>query len=235
MITDPEFARERLTAYLALWDEYNDYDAERDPEAIGEDIVSAQPTVFRLLHALGEQVSRIGLEDWTKREHRTAVLRALGMLADQDKLERALAPRGPELQASGFHRWVWEAAAPYWPGGHYRSAVATAAGSLSLKVQSKLDRWDVADDALMTEALSPSPAVPGKPRLRLPVTPGRPFEEALQSGALAFARGVYALLRNPATHNVTQEWGEQRALEALAALSLLARVLDDASIERVEP
>ncbi|MGY1855399.1 TIGR02391 family protein [Modestobacter sp. SYSU DS0290] len=234
MITDPEFARERLTSYLALWDEYKDYEAERDLQTIGEDIISAQPTVMTLLHALGEQVSRIGLEDWAQREHRRAVLRALGILADQGKLERALAPRGPELRAAGLHPWVWEAAAPYWPGGHYRSAVATAAGSVSLRVQSKLDRWDVADDALMTESLSPSPAAPGRPRLRLPITPGRPFEEALQSGALAFARGVYALLRNPATHNVTEEWGEQRALESLAALSLLARVLDDASIEQVE-
>jgi hypothetical protein len=112
--------------------------------------------------------------------------------------------------------------------------VATAAGNLSLKVQSKLDRWDVADDDLMTQALNPDPPAPGKPRLRVPATPGRPFEEALQSGALFYARGVFSLLRNPATHNVTEEWDEQRALEALAALCILARVLDNATVVKAE-
>jgi hypothetical protein len=125
-------------------------------------------------------------------------------------------------------------AAPLWEGKHYRQAVATAAGNLSLKVQSKLDRWDVADDDLMTQALSPDAPAPGKPRLRVPATPGRPFEEALQTGALFYARGVFSLLRNPATHNVTEEWAEQRALEALAAMSVLARVLDNAEVEHAD-
>jgi hypothetical protein len=80
----------------------------------------------------------------------------------------------------------------------------------------------------MAESLSASAPTPGKPRLRVPATPGRPFEEALQTGALAFARGVWSLLRNPATHNVAEVWDQQRAFEALAALSVLARLLDAA-------
>ncbi|MGY1985439.1 TIGR02391 family protein [Blastococcus sp. SYSU DS0669] len=237
MPLDAAFARERFAAYLALWDRQRAAIRIGSPEAtaLDDEIVAAQPTIRRLLAACGQEASYVGVDAQTYQQHRRAILRATGVLNDSEDLARALGPQGPQLRATGLHPWVWETAAPLWDSGHYRQAVAAAAGNLSLKVQSKLDRWDVADDALMTESLSEKPPAPGKPRLRVPATPGRPFEEALQTGALSYARGVFSLLRNPATHNVTEEWGEQRALEALAALSVLARVLDSAAIVASEP
>jgi hypothetical protein len=239
---DTQFALERFTTYLDLWAKYSNYYSPRYPapertqsrEELADEIVKSQPTLFRLLAACGQQVSYTGTHDQTFHEHRRAILRAEGILADREALAKALGPQGPELRATGLHPWVWETAAPLWASNHYRQAVATAAGNVSLKVQSKLDRWDVADDALMTEALSEKAPAPGKPRLRVPATPGRPFEEALQSGTLFYARGVYSIIRNPATHNVTEDWAEQRALEALAALSVLARVLDAATVQKAD-
>jgi hypothetical protein len=236
MPVDEGFARQRFAEYLALWEEYRNYTQRtRSPDEVRKDILRAQPTITKLLAACGQrQRYPEGIYDGTYEDHHRAILRAVGVLDDREALARALGPQGPQLRAAGLHPWVWETAAPLWASGHYRQSVAAAAGNLSLKTQSKLDRWDVADDALMTEALNDRPAAPGRPRLRVPATPGRPFEEALQSGAMFFARGVFSLLRNPATHNVTEEWEEQRALEALAALSVLARVLDSATVEAAD-
>ncbi|MGY1823744.1 TIGR02391 family protein [Geodermatophilus sp. SYSU D00079] len=238
MGVDASFAQQRFGAYLDLWDRYlnyYNYDQEQDRTELADDIIRAQPTISRLVTACGQRMlARRGTSEDTYKEHRAAVLRAQGYLNDREPLAKALGPQAPQLRADTFHPWVWETAAPLWTSKHYRQAVAAAAGNLSLKVQSKLDRWDVADDALMTEALSEKPPAPGKPRLRVPATPGRPFEEALQTGALFFARGVFSLLRNPATHNVTEVWDEQRALEALAALSVLARTLDAAVVEATD-
>jgi hypothetical protein len=232
---DEAFARKRFADYLQLWATY--MHESRDPwrqdrvPPLREEIIRTQPTIGVLLEACGERVSRIGTSGATYKEHRQAILRAQGTLDDRPALERALGPGGPEVRAYGLHEWVWETAASLWDSGHYRQAVAAAAGNVSRRVQSKLDRWDLADDALMTEALTQKPPAVGKPRLRVPATPGRPFEEALQTGALFFARGIYSLLRNPATHNVDEEWSEQRALEGLAAISVLARALDAATVE----
>ena len=220
--------------YLGLWDSYRQTQGPTARRNLADDIVKAQPTIFSLLKACGQQHTYLGTHSETYADHKNAILRAFGVLEDREALSRALGPRGPELRATGLHAWVWETAAPLWDSGHYRQAVAAAAGNLSLKVQAKLDRWDVADDDLMTQALSPSPPASGKPRLRVHTTPGRPFEEALQTGAMNYARGVFSLLRNPATHNVTEDWADQQALEALAALSVLARVLNEAKVEKVD-
>ncbi|MGY1607265.1 TIGR02391 family protein [Geodermatophilus sp. SYSU D00700] len=231
---DATFALGYFQHYLALLDDIDAEQPSRDRELIAADMLRAQPTLRRLLEECGERVRNTGKTPGGRQEHREAVLRAEGVLRDRDAVERAFAPPGPQVQAEGLHPWVWEPAAELWPGKHYRQAVAAAAGNVSLQVQVKLDRWDVADDALMTAALSEKPPTQSQPRLRVPATPGRPFEEALQQGTLFYARGVWSLLRNPATHNVAEVWSEQRGFEALAALSVLARLLDSAAVERAD-
>lgn len=227
-----EWVRQRLQEYLKLLD---DAGLQNMPPVEAQTaLLRAQPTLWRILEALGLDVAPTErtVNSSSRYAQRVVVQQALGILEDAAEVEDGLGHRGPELEAEGLHPWVWGAAAPHWDGGQYRTAVATAAGNLSLKVQAKLDRWDIADDELMTESLSSKPAKPGQPRLRVPATPGRRFEEKLQEGTLWFARGVFSVLRNPSTHKVDEVWSEQRALEALAALSILARALDEATVER---
>jgi hypothetical protein len=51
-------------------------------------------------------------------------------------------------------------------------------------------------------------------------------------GALRpFAEGCFAGLRNPAAHEHGPEWDEQRALEYLAAFSILARWIDECRVK----
>lgn len=54
----------------------------------------------------------------------------------------------------------------------------------------------------------------------------------VQRGAIAFAEGVFAGIRNPLSHEFGHDLTEQQALEYLAALSVLARWVDDANIEQ---
>jgi len=54
---------------------------------------------------------------------------------------------------------------------------------------------------------------------------------SLQRGAMALAEGIYAGIRNPLNHEAPADLSEQVALEYLAALSVLARWVDDAIVE----
>ena len=54
-------------------------------------------------------------------------------------------------------------------------------------------------------------------------------DRAKQHGALNYGQGVYGLIRNPAIHE-TGEWSEQDALEKLTALSVLARLIEGATV-----
>ena len=56
--------------------------------------------------------------------------------------------------------------------------------------------------------------------------------KSVQRGAMALAEGTFAGIRNPLSHEADQELDEQVALEYLAALSVLARWVDESSVER---
>ena len=55
--------------------------------------------------------------------------------------------------------------------------------------------------------------------------------KSVQRGARTFAEGVFAGIRNPLAHEADQEMPEQQALEYLAALSVLARWVDESTLE----
>ena len=74
-------------------------------------------------------------------------------------------------------------------------------------------------------------AKPGKARLRRMKDDGSDTYKSVQRGAMTFAEGVFAGIRNPLTHESDQELSEQEALEYLAALSVLARWVDQSQTE----
>jgi Protein of unknown function (Hypoth_ymh) len=61
--------------------------------------------------------------------------------------------------------------------------------------------------------------------------------ESMTQGALSFGVGCFQAIRNPVGHLLSHqhELTEQEALERLAALSLLARWIEQAEIEEVTP
>lgn len=163
--------------------------------------------------------------------HYEASVRAKESLLRADEIRKNLGDDAPELSAAKFHPWIWSGAQSLWRSGHYRSAVEDAAKKLNAETQNKLGRRDLSETKLFQEAYSDKPAVPGKSRLRRAKNDGSDTFKSMQRGAMALAEGIYAGIRNPFNHEDPKDIDEQVALEYLAALSVLARWVDESEVE----
>lgn len=160
-----------------------------------------------------------------------AVDQLYGTVEQRDELDTLLGPAGPQLAAGTMHPWVWESAARLWDDGHRREAIQAAATHIDLQMQAKLERADVSGSELVTQAFTAAHPESGKPRLRLPnLTPGTDSWRSAHQGAMSFGQGCFLAIRNLSTHTLDQP-EEQRALELLAALSVLARWIDEAEVQ----
>jgi uncharacterized protein (TIGR02391 family) len=142
-----------------------------------------------------------------------------------------LAPDAPALPADQLHPWVWGAAHTLWKSEHYRAAVDAAATAINAHTQNKVGRRDIADTDLMNQVFTEKPKA-GQKYLQLP---GDPNDQTLKSRNRAlrpFGEGCFAGIRNPAAHEHGPDWDEQKALEQLAALSVLARWIDECEVKQ---
>lgn len=135
---------------------------------------------------------------------------------------KAEAEAPPTIGAEAMHPLIWGAAEPLWRDRHYRHAVTAAAEALIAQIKARTGRNDVAETSLWQEVFSDKDPLPGKPRLRWPGDPSDRNVKNMNDGLRQFAPGVQMTIRNTAAHSA-DEFGEQAALERLAALSLLAR------------
>ena len=166
---------------------------------------------------------------WTR--HREAAIRAKVELEREEEIRVNLGDDAPELSAAKLHPWIWGGASSLWQSGHFREAVEGAIRKLNTETQNKLGRRDVSETDLFNQAFSEQPGTLKSPRLhRMPDDGGKTFR-SVQRGARMFAEGVFAGIRNPLAHETEQEMSEQQALEYLAALSVLARWVDDSTVE----
>lgn len=166
---------------------------------------------------------------WTR--HREAAIRAKAELERQEEIRKNLGDDAPEISAANLHPWVWSGAQSLWRSGHYRSAVEDAAKKLNAETQNKLGRRDVSETDLFKQAFSLDSPAPGKPRLRRMKDDGSDTYKSMQRGAMALAEGFYAGIRNPFNHEDPRDIDEQIGLEYLAALSVLARWVDESTVE----
>lgn len=166
---------------------------------------------------------------WTR--HREAAIRALEELIRKQEVEENLGENAPELSAAELHPWIWEGAKSLWQSGHYREAVGGAIRKLNAETQNKVGRRDVSETDMFKQAFSMDEPKVGKSRLRRMKDDGSDTYKSVQRGAMSFAEGVFAGIRNPLSHEVDQELSEQEALEYLAALSVLARWVEQSDVE----
>jgi len=166
---------------------------------------------------------------WTR--HREAAIRAKEELLRQDEVRKNLGDDAPEISASKLHPWVWSGAASLWQSGHYRSAVEDAAKKLNAETQNKVGRRNVSETKLFQESFNAEPPAAGRPRLRRMKDDGSDTYRSMQRGAMALAEGIYAGIRNPFNHEDPHDIDEQVGLEYLAALSVLARWVDESEME----
>ena len=174
-----------------------------------------------------------GMYLWPWGQARDATVQLIGTLQREEDLIRILGPAGPTIGAAKLHPWVWQPAAALWDDGHYRAALQAAGLQLDTELQAKMNRPDVSGVDLVSQSFSLSPPASGRPRLRFAgyVEDSESFTSK-HEGALSFGRGCMQAIRNIATHQ-SDEPEEQEALEQLAALSVLARWIDDADVVTV--
>ncbi|MCZ2824605.1 MULTISPECIES: TIGR02391 family protein [unclassified Modestobacter] len=195
-----------------------------------EELMTRAPLVETILESLEELPYKPDPSSWGGHPgqaylgYRPYCMRAYGKLRDRQLIASIQSP-GPSLSATRLHPWVWDSAGSLWNDGHHRQAVSAAAGVISAQTQALLGRDDVADQELMKEAVSLNEPTEGAARLRVAASMASRSGRALQQGALNLAQGVFGYIRNPATHE-TGEWDEQEALEKLATLSVLARMIE---------
>lgn len=166
-------------------------------------------------------------------QHRQAAIRARAELTRGEELRANLGEDAPELSAADFHPWVWSGAKSLWQSGHFREAVTGAIMKLNAETQNKVGRRDVSETNLFRQAFSLDPPKPGQVRLRRMTDDGSDTYKSVQRGAMTFAEGVFAGIRNPLAHEADDELSEQEALEYLAALSVMARWVATATVQSV--
>ena len=186
----------------------------------------------RVIPGWRTEIEISSINRWTR--HREAAIRAKEELLRQEEIRENLGENAPDLSAAQLHPWIWSGAKSLWHSGHFREAVEGAIKKLNAETQNKVGRRDVSETDLFKQAFSMDSAAKGKGRLRRMASDGSDTYKSVQRGAMAFAEGVFAGIRNPLSHEADQEISEQEALEYLAALSVLARWVDQSEVERSE-
>lgn len=148
----------------------------------------------------------------------------------EDMEARESTPELPGLDPSAMHPWVADAAARLWQDGHKRQAVQAAATSVEGWLRARTGVHQGSIVSLAGSAFSAAEPSADSPRLRFPGfdPPGSDSWKSAHEGAGAFARGCFLRIRNLYTHQDSDTGQED--LEALAALSLLARWIEGAEL-----
>lgn len=244
MPIDTARVREELSAFIALAEPVL-HDLPDDapagatayygPRAPQEDLLYVFHGVERLLDAvLPSWRGYLQDPDPSWQVRRSIAVRAVAEIDRGPLVQEMLGQEtAPRLLADHFHPWAWGAAQSMWSVGAYDRAVDDALTRVNAETRNKVDRRDPGETKLFQLVFSTDAPKPGVPRLRLMADDGSDTYKSIHRGAAALAEGLFALLRNPAAHEVrTHEGQEQVALERLAAVSTLARTVDQAQVVR---
>ena len=159
------------------------------------------------------------------------VNRLIGVLEHEERFRAKRAAEPPNLAADQLHPRVWDGAVHFWGDDGYDAAVQTAAFAVAELTRRKIGCHDLDGEELYAELFSTDAPQPGAPRLRFPdfdysEEPQR--WTAAHEGARRFGMGCAHNIGDPDAHLFSTT--EQEALEKLAALSVLARWVDDCKV-----
>jgi hypothetical protein len=242
---DVEWVRQQLTGFV---------DQTRPVNQSGNGLITSRtapacgrPTAIELVEVVRPILRRL-YPEWESenlgsqydefKSERDASRRLLARLEHLDEVNARLGgeDQSPRITASSLHHLIWRAAETQWTLGQRHEAVLAAATAVNSQLQAKVNRRDVSEADLVKQAFSEKAPEPGKPRLRFTAIDDEKTRESMRGGTLEFGSGCFRAIRNPVGHlpNDEIEMTEQEALERLAALSLLARFIDDADVETNE-
>lgn len=206
------------------------------PESLlARDAVAAQlPTVRQLIVAADPTIDMSWVQFPIASSHfrtgaRSAAAGAIGAIRDAEELQRIIGPQSPKLAATGLHPVVWSAAAKLWDNGHRAAAVQRAATAVIDLVKDLTSIRDLGDKDLMSQVFSDEPPKRARPRLRWPGDHKDQTVISMRTGLRSLAAGMVQTVRNPTTHLLT-ELNHDEALEMIAALSMLARMIESCTL-----
>jgi hypothetical protein len=157
----------------------------------------------------------------------------LVLLESRDEMARMLEGSVPSLKASALHEWVWGAARRSWESGDFADSVRSAAHDVFINhLVGILAADETATPEVLCEALLPDAPTPKSARLRVSDFP-QDSTEYTAAQTRAHRLGVFCatLVRGSSLLTSPESW-EVQAFEALAALSMFARLIDGARLER---
>ncbi|SHN89072.1 Protein of unknown function (Hypoth_ymh) [Geodermatophilus obscurus] len=187
-----------------------------------------EPILDRVIPDWHTSVPTSKLARWA--QHREAAQRATTVLQRGAELRMKLGDDAPTINAARLHPWAWDGARSMWASRHHRQAVVDGLKKVNAEAQNKTGRHDLSETNLFKQVFSLEDAKPETPRLMADV--GSDTFKSLHRGAMALAEGLFAGIRNVVSHTSAEtDADEQRALEQLAAVSVLARWVDDARVE----
>ena len=232
-IADPEAALERLSEFRRLQEQAESCWPGKAPPAISEAIERMEPLVERIAGALDPR--SVLLVSASPSMAIATTNRLMGILEKQEDFQQIFGHGGPTLAANELHPWVWNAVASLWGDGHYEPAVHEAAKAVELHTQLKVGRRNLSGKKLYSTAFAKDDPIPGGARLRFRHIDGSERPDAWTSaheGAQHLGMGCAQGIRNPQAHP-SENISEQEALEQLAALSVLARWVDECEVVSV--
>ena len=231
-LANPRAALEKLYEFCDLQRVADKYPYTEVPSETKDAIDRLLPLVEEIALSLGELERVRRIAGWPYGAVDVTTRRLISIVEQRDDYQRIFGPAGPTLVASGLHPSVWNAAASLWDGGHYDSAVHAAYKAVERQTQVSISRLDLDGKALYGQAFSTKDPSSGEKRLRFPdinrtEEPKRwtSAHEAARNLGMGCAQGI----RNPQAHP-SPDLTEQEALEQLAALSVLARWVDECEV-----
>ncbi|TCC48056.1 hypothetical protein E0H73_43025 [Kribbella pittospori] len=225
---DRRWGKRRLPEQPALAEQVDEgLDIVRARVKLAHDVIAAMGETKLAERVTEHEEGLYGGHPFT--QARVAIVEAIAILAQREELADIIGPVGPRLSASELHPIIWGAAARLWDDRHFRAAVQTAAAALEGLLQGVAGPGVSGENlALLFSAKDPTP---GSPRLRLRgVDPASKTWTSGHEGAAALVRGAFMGVRNLVSHPGWPDPSPSEALEMLAVLSYVARlvVLSDA-------
>lgn len=231
---DLTWAESKLRSYLAVCAEYEaalgpNHDWNPGAKAANDKAELMLSTVGHILYDLdSSDTDKLLPPSYASSDSPGRVRRALGAILDYAEVESHLVPAAPELVADQLHPTVWKTATLVWNTGQYRLAVGQVAEVLSAQIQSRA-KSGLSGGDLMASVFSQDRPKTGAPRLHFPGESSSDTWRSRQRGLQLLAQGIYAGIRNVATHE-QEDWTEHQALEYLATFSVMARWSDETEL-----
>ncbi len=222
MALKPEWAIQKLEEYLSLLRTFRATNRDEDYHRI----VGMEEMASDIEHKLvpGRRWMQAGgLVLWSQAQE-DHIVAAIGVVKNQAERQENW-PDEPtiEIDTRNLHPWVWDAVKAHWEAELWGSAVEAAAKVINKRLQDRLDDYDVSETDAVNAAFGQ------KPRLQVTGYDGSKTSRSMQRGARALGEAVFSLWRNVEAHEVTDTPPEE-AIEALAAMSAFARLIDEAEL-----